>query len=312
VRKFASQRLQRHEKVNAYFQLHATYWKEIYASSGLNGEIYRNRHDAVLDWVDSLNLPAGASVLEIGCGAGLMSLALAQRGFRVYAIDSVETMVEQARKLACESECAGMLTVDVDDVYALTFEDESFDLVIAIGVIPWLDRVDLAMRQMARVTRPAGHVILTADNRARLTNFLDPWLNPALGPLKRGMSYLLDRVGLRRRSPSDIGATYHAHRFIDETMARVRFMKKRSVTLGFGPFTLFRHPVLPEPLGIRLHHRLQFLADRKVPVLRCSGAHYIVLASKSVCWPLTVAKSAEKSVSDATHSKWRFNDERYD
>jgi len=301
VRKFGSQHLQQHEKVNAYFQLQSTYWKEIYTSSGLYGEIYRSRHDAVLGWVDSLDLPVGARVLEIGCGAGLMSIALAQRGFRVYAIDSVETMVEQARKLAFESEFAGILTVDLDDVYSLTFEDESFDLVIAIGVIPWLDRVDLAIQQMARVTRPEGHVILTVDNWARLTNFLDPWLNPALGPLKRGMKEMLDQVGIRRRSLSDIGANYHSHRFIDEAMARVKFIKNRSMTLGFGPFTLFRYTVIPEPLGIRLHYRLQFLADRNIPLFRSTGAHYIVLARKSISWPLMLSKRAQKSVSDVTH-----------
>jgi len=293
VRKFGSQHLKQHEKVNAYFQLQSTYWKEIYASSGLYGEIYRNRHDAVLDWVDSLNHPSGTRVLEIGCGAGLMSIALAQRGFHVYAIDSVETMVEQARKLAFDAEFAGILTVDLGDVYSLTFEDESFDLVIAIGVIPWLDRVDLAIQQMARVTRPEGHVILTVDNWARLTNFLDPWLNPALGPFKRGMKDLLDRVGLRRRSLSDIGANYHSHRFIDEAMAGVKFIKHRSMTLGFGPFTLFRHTVIPEPLGIRLNYRLQSLADRNVPLFRSTGAHYIVLARKSISGPPTLSKSAE-------------------
>ena len=301
MRKFGSQHLQQHEKVNAYFQLQSTYWKEIYASSGLYGEIYRRRHDAVLDWVDSLKLPSGTRVLEIGCGAGLMSIALAQRGFHVYAIDSVETMVEQARKLAFDAEFAGILTVDLGDVYSLTFEDESFDLVIAIGVIPWLDRVDLAIQQMARVTRPEGHVILTVDNWARLTNFLDPWLNPALGPLKRGMKEMLDQVGIRRRSLSDIGANYHSHRFIDEAMARVKFIKNRSMTLGFGPFTLFRHTVIPEPLGIKLHYRLQFLADRNAPLFRSTGAHYIVLARKSISRPLTLSKSAEKSVSEATH-----------
>lgn len=299
--KFGSQHMQRHEEVNAYFQLQYTYWKEIYASSGLYGEIYRNRHDAVLDWVDSLQLPPGARVLEIGCGAGLMSIALARRGFHVNAIDSVENMVEQARKLAFESECAGILSVDRGDVYSLTFEDESFDLVIAVGVIPWLDRVDLAIQQMARVTRPEGHAIVTVDNWARLTNFLDPWLNPALVPLKRAVKDLLDRVGLRRRSLSDIGANNHSLRFIDEAMARVKFSKDKHMTLGFGPFTLLRHTVIPEPLGIRLHYRLQFLAGRNVPLFRSAGAHYIVLARKSISGPLTLSKSAEKSVSDATH-----------
>lgn len=299
--KFGSGHIQRHEEVNAYFQLQSTYWKEIYASSGLYGEIYRNRHNAVLDLVDSLDLPPGTRVLEIGCGAGLMSIALARRGFHVYAIDSVETMIEQARKLARESGFTGILSVDIGDAYSLTFEDESFDLVIAVGVIPWLDRPDLAIQQMARVTMPAGYVIVTVNNWARLTNFLDPWLNPALVPLKRGVKDLLDRVGLRRRSLSDIGALNHSRRFIDEAMARVKFIKDRSMTLGFGPFTLFRHTVIPESLGIRLHYRLQLLADRNVPLFRSTGAHYIVLARKSISRPLTSSKSAEKSISDATH-----------
>ena len=84
-------------------------------------------------------------------------------------------------------------------------------------------------------------------------------------------------------------------------MARVKFIKNRSMTLGFGPFTLFRHTVIPEPLGIKLHYRLQFLADRNAPLFRSTGAHYIVLARKSISRPLMLSKSAEKSVSEATH-----------
>jgi len=115
------------------------------------------------------------------------------------------------------------------------------------------------------------------------------------------MKDFLDRVGLRRRSLSDIGAIYHSRRFIDEAMARVKFIKDRSMTLGFGPFTLFRHTLLPEHLGIRLHYRLQFFANRNVPVFRSTGAHYIVLAKKAISRPLTFSKSADKSASDATY-----------
>ena len=75
-----------------------------------------------------------------------------------------EAMVEQARQHAAESGVIESLSLDVGDVYALTFEDSSFVLVIAIGVIPWLARPELAMQEMARVTRAGGHVILTADN----------------------------------------------------------------------------------------------------------------------------------------------------
>src|SRR5947209_5082596 len=104
---------------------------------------------AVLDWIDSLAPAPGSQVLEIGCGAGVMAVSLAQRGFCVHAIDSAEAMVELARQHATESGTSETLSLSVGDVYALAFEDEAFDLVIAIGVIPWLEQAELAMQEMA-------------------------------------------------------------------------------------------------------------------------------------------------------------------
>lgn len=293
-------RLQEQEIVNAYFKSQSSYWKDIYTGSGVQSEIYRERHAAALDWIDSLALARGSEALDIGCGAGLMSVALIQRGFRVRAIDSVEAMVEQTRRYVVESGTADLLALDVGDVYTLAFEDESFDLVVALGVIPWLEHPELAMREMARVTRPGGYIILTADNRAKLNNLLDPWLNPALASLKRQVKDALIGMGLRRQSPEDAGATCHSRRFIDEALARGDLVKTRSMTLGFGPFSLFRHTLVPEPLGTVLHHRLQRLADRNTPGFRSAGAHYIVLARKSSSRPPVQSTSAENPVSDAT------------
>jgi hypothetical protein len=125
-------------------------------------------------------------------------------------------------------------------------------------------------------------MILTADNIWRLNNLLDPWLHPALSLLKQRVKSALHQGGLRRRSMRDMGVTFHSPRFIDKALARANLTKVRSATLGFGPFTLLRRVVVPEPLGTALHHRLQRLADRNVPGLRSAGAHYIVLARKSM------------------------------
>ncbi|HEX6553388.1 MAG TPA: class I SAM-dependent methyltransferase, partial [Ktedonobacteraceae bacterium] len=223
----------------------------------------------------------------------------AQRGLRVHAIDPVAAMVELARRHAVEAGVAGALSVDIGDVYGLAFEDGSFDLVVALGVIPWLERAEQAIHEMARVTRPGGYVILTADNRLRLIHILDPWLNPALSPLKQSAKSALVRLGLRRRLPNKINPALHDRRFIDKTLVRFELAKAGGMTLGFGPFSLFRRRVLPEPLGIALHHWLQRLADRHVPIFRSTGAQYLVLARKQMSRPLANSMSAEETFSDA-------------
>lgn len=270
--------VQKQEIVNAYFRSHSMEWQEIYARKDVQAETIRDRHVAVLDWIDTLALEPGSKVLEIGCGAGFMAIALAQRGFRVYAIDSVESMVEQAGLNARESGVRDRLSLDIGDVYTLAFEDELFDLVLAIGVIPWLERADLAIQQMARVTKHGGYIIITYANRVGLVSLLDPWTNPALVPLKRRLKEMLARIRRRRKSPTMI---FHSKRFIDSNLTDAGLVKIKSVTRGFS--CSFRHKVLPEPFGTALHLRLQRLADHNLPGFRSIGMASFVLVRKPAC-----------------------------
>src|SRR2546429_4178898 len=57
-----------------------------------------------LGLVDELALPSGSHILEIGCGAGLTTIALAQRGFTVQAVDTVDRMVALTRQAATEAD----------------------------------------------------------------------------------------------------------------------------------------------------------------------------------------------------------------
>jgi 2-polyprenyl-3-methyl-5-hydroxy-6-metoxy-1,4-benzoquinol methylase len=275
--------LDEQEKVNTYFTSISSYWREVYASHSLDAEIFRDRHAAVLSWIDDLALEPGAEILEIGCGAGFMSVALAQRGYHVCAIDSVKNMVEMARQQALESGTSSQLTVDIGDVYSLAFQDEAFDLVIAIGVIPWLDQAELAMQEMARVTRPGGHIIFTTANRLGLVSLLDPLVNPLLPQVKQ---YLRKAFG--RQSAA---IRFHSCHYIDKALAGFQLHKIRGMTRGF-PFTFFRRPFLPERLRIALHFWLQRLADRGLPGFRSIGVGYYVLARKS---PSNVVKCSGAS-----------------
>jgi ubiquinone/menaquinone biosynthesis C-methylase UbiE len=268
------------EKVDAFFDSAAPYWHDVYESAGTQAEIYRDRHAGALAWIDALADARDARALEAGSGAGFMAVDMACRGYRVEAIDTSRAMVEVARRAAASAGFSTQLRVDTGDVCALPFPDGSFDLVVAIAVLPWLRRAGPAIAEMARVTKPGGHVILTADNRARLNTLLDPKYNLMLAPLRDRLRAALVRRGLHRRPP-DPKPTFHRRRFIDQQLARAGLVKVRSRTIGFGPFSVLGQVVVPEPFGIKLHRRLQRLADRGVPGLRSTGGHYLVLAQKS-------------------------------
>jgi len=80
--------------VNTHFDATVSYWDEVYSDQDLQGVIYQQRQTAVLEYVDTAELPEPARVLEIGCGAGHLTVRLAERKLQVNAIDASAGMVE--------------------------------------------------------------------------------------------------------------------------------------------------------------------------------------------------------------------------
>ena len=67
--------------VDKLFDTNATYWRDTYKEKDISGIIYQRRQATALSYVDGLELPKTAHVLEIGCGAGFLTTALVKRGF---------------------------------------------------------------------------------------------------------------------------------------------------------------------------------------------------------------------------------------
>ena len=261
------------EHVNAHFDSTASYWDGVYRGGSLQGVIYRLRQTAVLDDVDAAQLSPGAPVLEIGCGAGHLTVELAARGLQIDAVDASQAMVDATAGRAQQAGFEERVTVGSADVHALPFDSGHFDLVVAVGVIPWLHSPGDAVKEMARVLRPGGQIILTADNRARITSFTDPRGMVALSPLKRA------RVALRRRSGLASSRLDFPGR-IDRLLTEGRLRPVGRRTVGFGPLSFLGRPLFSEARSVRINDRLQALADRGVPGLRSMGWHYVVRARK--------------------------------
>src|SRR5262249_7924185 len=151
----------------------AHYWQAVYDDPRLQGVIYRERQRAVLERVDELGPPRGASVLEIGCGAGFLTVELPGRGYEVRAVDASDAMVELAADRLRAAGLIGNVSAQVADVHSLPFPDGAFSLVIAVGLLPWLQWPPRALQEIARVLQPNGALVMTADNRARLNALVD-------------------------------------------------------------------------------------------------------------------------------------------
>src|SRR5258708_40235635 len=124
--------------VTDYFESTAAYWKTVYADDRLLPAIYRDRHNTALGWIQDLDLHPRARILEVGCGAGLVTVALARNGYTVDALDPTDAMLQMTRNGAAHQSVQNRVRLHSADVHALPFQAHTFDAVIAIGVIPWL------------------------------------------------------------------------------------------------------------------------------------------------------------------------------
>lgn len=93
--------------------------------------------------------------VEIGCGEGRISRELKGCGYRVIAVDQVEALIEAAR----DAESANEYVVSA--ATSLPFADRSFDLVVAYNMLMDVDDVPTAVKEMRRVLRPGGCLILS-------------------------------------------------------------------------------------------------------------------------------------------------------
>lgn len=261
--------------IDAYFDARRGFWTDIYGAEDVYSVIHQQRLSIALGWIDGLGLPAGAPVLDAGSGAGFATMALAQRGLLVRATDSAEGMVEATRRNAGGAGLADRVSAQRGDVQSLPFDDESFDLALALGVLPWVPSAAIAVAELSRVVRRGGHVIVNVDNAARLTRLLDPKSNPRMEPVKRRVKRLLGR-----QAADGVDANWHSRRELDAIIARAGLEKVHGRAFGFGPFSVLGRPVLGDQAAIAVHRRLQALADRQVPGLATTGAQYIVLARR--------------------------------
>ena len=155
-------------------------------------------HASLTDWaLAHLEVPEGATALDVGCGGGRTINQLAAKAAQVYGIDYAAGSVAASRAHNQGLIVEGRVHVAQASVSQLPFAEGTFDLVTAIETQYYWPNVQRDMMEILRVLKPGGRLMVVAENYKGARN------DAVLGPVMK-------LLGSSRLSMDDHRALFQA------------------------------------------------------------------------------------------------------
>jgi ubiquinone/menaquinone biosynthesis C-methylase UbiE len=159
-------------QVRQLFDAKAATWSSKYAQDGRLASRLTRLADAV-----TYHVPAGGSVLDLGCGTGELASVLAAAGMRVTGCDISPEMLSRAAATAVPADPASPVDwVQLNPGWRrLPFEGETFHAVVASSVLEYVDEPTAVLLECHRVLRQRGVVVCTVPDLRHPVRWLE-WL----------------------------------------------------------------------------------------------------------------------------------------
>ncbi len=212
--------------IEKHFSNTATVWRDrIYKSKKTQRawEYFdkQYRFDYVIEMISSLPGGQGRRVLDIGCGAGQLIPTLTSMGYDVEANDISPNMVKIAQDLCARDGLKAVVTVG--DCEALTNANKSLDLIVAMGVIEYMDEDGPMLREVNRVLKVGGTAIITFRN-VRCWNIR--WRGLYM-PFERFLRNVVRRMQGRPANVYKAISREHDPRDVQKTVQKFGFVPRR-------------------------------------------------------------------------------------
>lgn len=219
------------------------------------------RRERVQEFLGQCTQP-GQSVLDIGCGTGPMVEFFGSRGLRYHGLDSAQSMLDSLWQQFRNAPYADKIQLKVGSCEQIPHPDGSFDILVAMGLLEYLDDLRPTLREIARVLKPEGVAVLTIPNYVSLNRFAmrnGKFITTGYHLAKR----LFGAAAERRQ---DIAHKELAPKELDGLMAEVAFDR---VGRAFYDYNLICYPV--NRLFPRLAYAINSRIENKGPTFLANG-----------------------------------------
>jgi 2-polyprenyl-3-methyl-5-hydroxy-6-metoxy-1,4-benzoquinol methylase len=128
------------------------------------GVVARTIAGGAEQFIHSLQILPGSSVLDVACGTGNLAIPAARLGAQVTGVDIAPNLLEQARERAASE---GLnIAFDEGDAEQMPYPDATFDLVVTMFGAMFAPRPELVASELARVLKPGGRLAMANWNPA--------------------------------------------------------------------------------------------------------------------------------------------------
>jgi len=242
-------------KVRFSDQEDAAKWDRMYEGNAatLEEEFFRLRRDFTVDYLTD-KFDKAVPIFDLGCGAAPVTYEMLKRGHNIVGADySLDMLMNATRRLMAGGVSERPLVNSNGET--LPFQDEMFECVVCLGVISYVENYENVIKEINRVLKPGGTVIISFRSKYNLLS------NDPVSLFKNIVKNVLIKLKLRRPDKFRIGH-YMVCSEVMHTIQSNGFEFETFKGIGFGPYSVWGNKFLSVKNAIKFSSFITRTAER--------------------------------------------------